>query len=81
MGVLPCSRKDCDNIMCDNYVPDVGYVCWECRKEFTEYLEKESLNPTTELQIKRELEKFMATSKDAYKDGATMSVDDFFDKN
>lgn len=24
MGVLPCSRKDCENIMCDTYVNGIG---------------------------------------------------------
>lgn len=80
MGVLPCSRKNCDNIMCDSYISDVGYVCWECVKEFKEYCEKENLNPTTEGQIKRELEKFMATSKGTYADGEQMTIDEFFSK-
>lgn len=78
MGVLPCNRKDCENIMCDTYISDVGYVCWECRNEFYKYLEKENINPTTEGQIKRELQKFMATTKDDYKEGETISVSDFF---
>ena len=34
MGVLACSRKGCDNIMCDIYIPSVGYVCNECKNEF-----------------------------------------------
>jgi hypothetical protein len=39
MGVLSCSRRGCKNIMCDIYIPEIGYVCYECRKEFTDYLE------------------------------------------
>lgn len=34
MGVMTCSRSDCENIMCDTYVPSVGYICSECQEEF-----------------------------------------------
>jgi hypothetical protein len=80
MGVMSCSRKDCDNIMCDTYVQSVGYICSDCKSEFKEYLQKNGLNPTTEGQINKELEKFMATSKDTYKDGNETTVDDFFNE-
>ena len=33
MSVLRCSRGDCDNIMCDRYSPDYGYICDECFDE------------------------------------------------
>ena len=33
MGVMGCSRKGCDNIMCDRYSDDYGYICWECFNE------------------------------------------------
>ena len=58
----------------------VGYICGECKSEFKEYLQKNGLNPTTEGQITKELEKFMATSKDTYTDGNETTVDDFFDE-
>ncbi len=81
MGVLPCSRKDCDNIMCDTCIDGIGYVCWECVREFKEYLENNShLNLTTEGEIKLELEKFMGTSKNKFSKGENISVDDFFTK-
>ena len=41
MGVMSCHRRDCENIMCDTYVQGAGYICWECKKEFKEYLENE----------------------------------------
>ena len=41
MGVLECSRKECENIMCNYYVNRIGYICYECVSEFKEYLEKE----------------------------------------
>lgn len=34
MGVMACSRRECENIMCTEYVYDVGYVCHECKEEF-----------------------------------------------
>lgn len=33
MGVLACDRHGCENIMCDFYSHEHGYICWECREE------------------------------------------------
>lgn len=33
MGVLACDRKNCENIMCDRYSPEHGYICGECFEE------------------------------------------------
>ena len=33
MGVLRCSRKGCDNIMCSRYSVRYGYICNECFEE------------------------------------------------
>lgn len=30
MGVLPCDRAGCENIMCDRLSSRYGYICWEC---------------------------------------------------
>lgn len=79
MGVMSCSRPNCPQIMCDKHVDGIGYVCYECRKEFKEYLEKEGLNPATEGEIKRELQKFMATEKGIYETGKPMTVNEFFE--
>jgi len=81
MGVLACDRKDCDNVMCDTCIDGRYYVCGDCEREFKEYLVKENINPTTEGQIIREIEKFMATSKDTYKEGEVICVDEFFNNN
>jgi hypothetical protein len=82
MGVMSCSRKNCDNIMCDTYVKSIGYVCSDCISEFKEYLQKNDLNPRTEGQINKELEKFMATSKETYSymDDVETTVDNFFNE-
>lgn len=78
MGVMSCHREGCQQIMCDTYVDGVGYVCYECRKEFEEYLRAEGLNPQTEGDIRRELRKFMATEKGMYEKGKEMTVTEFF---
>lgn len=77
MGVMSCSRKDCDNIMCDIYVESIGYICYDCKSEFKDYLQKNGLNPKTEGHIKKELEKFMATSKEQCNE---ITVNDFFNE-
>lgn len=36
MGVMACSRRGCENIMCDVYITRIGYLCNHCLNEFTE---------------------------------------------
>ena len=36
MGVMNCSRKDCQNIMCDKYSPQYGYICNSCYRELSQ---------------------------------------------
>ncbi len=33
MGVMSCARRGCENIMCDRYSSEHGYICNECFKE------------------------------------------------
>lgn len=33
MGVMPCSRRGCENIMCDRYSHKYGHICDECFQE------------------------------------------------
>jgi len=33
MSVMACNREGCDNIMCDRYAHDIGYICNECYQE------------------------------------------------
>ena len=81
MGVLPCHRKDCEEIMCDIYVDGVGYVCYDCQREFKDYLETKGIEEISEGQMKRELKMFMATVKDEFTEGDEITVDDFFKKH
>ena len=38
MGVMECRRKNCKNIMCNDYLIDIGYICYECKRELEESL-------------------------------------------
>lgn len=33
MSVLECSRRGCENIMCDRYSREYGYICYDCFRE------------------------------------------------
>lgn len=33
MGVMACDRQSCENIMCDHYSSEHGYVCHDCLSE------------------------------------------------
>lgn len=33
MGVKECKRRGCENIMCDDYIEEIGYICYECKTE------------------------------------------------
>jgi len=33
MGVMACSRSGCENVMCDRYNSEHGYLCWDCFDE------------------------------------------------
>ena len=53
MGVMECSRKNCENIMCDTYSKVTGYICNECKSE----LEESNPSSTDEVRL------FMLTNK------------------
>lgn len=80
MGVKLCSRKSCDNIMCDTYVQGTGYVCGECQSDFKVFLERKDKDDLTVGEIKRELDEFMCTEKECAEDSEKMDVDEFFNQ-
>ena len=77
MSVKSCTRVNCENIMCETYVPMIGYVCDECQEEFKlnypRYIDNEST-------IRANLEEFIETRKRDSIDWEEpqKSVDDFF---
>ena len=60
---MQCSRKGCENIMCDICIPCIGYICYGCKNEFRFYLESNGLNPTTEEEITKELKSFISSRR------------------
>lgn len=74
MGVLSCSRPCCDNIMCDTYIENIGYMCDECIAEFKPIVENKTV---TESDIKVLLEAFMRSEKGTYSQKET-TVEGFF---
>lgn len=79
MGVMNCSRKNCENIMCNTYISDIGYVCNNCQQEFKGIMELEYSNTTptfSEDWIIDKLKKFMVTTKNGHT--GNMSIEEFF---
>jgi hypothetical protein len=77
MGVMACSRNSCENIMCDTYIVDIGYLCYSCQTEFKLFLNVKRYNPVNQYEIKKYLEEFIETEATKY-DDKEMSVDEFF---
>jgi hypothetical protein len=50
MGVKCCCRKDCENIMCDIYSSEIGYLCYSC------YSELKKTNPQSLEDVKNFVE-------------------------
>lgn len=78
---MACSRKNCDNILCNTYISSIGYICGSCQFEFKEWLKTRDKYPLTEKDINSELEVFMATDAETFKDSPKISVDEFFNRN
>ena len=68
MGVKACSRSGCGSIMCDTYVPEIGYVCPECQREFENYLiRKRNIFVVGSVKLIREnLRIFLAIEKEEF---------------
>lgn len=81
MGVMSCSRKGCPNIMCDTHIDHIGYVCYDCQKEFQLFLDEKNINPKNENDIRTELEAFMETTPRKNYGDDELSVDEFFRKH
>jgi actin-related protein len=78
MGVMSCKRRYCTNVMCDTHIETIGYVCFDCQKEFEKWLEKNEANPKTQQEIVAYLDKFMNTDKNEFDDENQISISEFF---
>lgn len=80
MGVMPCTCNHCSNILCDTYIPDIGYICDDCKKSFKNWLKSQSVLYMDSKQfIKSKLIEFVLT--DTYQHNSSEVdeyVDDFF---
>lgn len=78
MGVKGCFRIGCDSIMCDTYVPEVGYVCSDCQKDFKLWLDSIGICPNTNGKILVRLKEFMDIPKSEMDSTIVNSIDEFF---
>lgn len=77
MGVLACSKVGCESVMCDTYVPGVGYVCRDCQERFKEWLKYRVGYPCTPAELKDDLYEFLSQDKSLEnQDG--IDIDEFF---
>ena len=76
MGVRSCSRNKCTNIMCDTYIPNVGYICDECKHEFM----LENIREYKEYEIEEMLTSFLVNSK-KQSNTNLMTVEEYFKQN
>ena len=77
MGVMTCSRGDCNNIMCDTYVSSVGYICYECQQEFKEYAKAKAIGLSYN-DIVGHLKEFILTPKNSCNSEIEYVVTEFF---
>lgn len=78
MGVMNCSRNNCDNILCNTYVNDIGYICDSCKEEFSLYLKYKNWSGMFAHELMDELKKFIDINKDGKID-IENNVDEFFE--
>jgi len=80
MGVMSCSRRDCENIMCNTHVSGIGYICNDCQAEFKRTLDYDEYEVVKEDDIIKELKKFMETTPTQGSD-EKITIREFFSKN
>ncbi len=64
MGVLACDRSGCENVMCDRYSHEHGYICNECYDELITAI------------YKMDIDTFMRTDKDGATEPAAVLQDE-----
>lgn len=78
MGVLECNTKDCTNIMCNHYIPRVGYICNTCIDGFKNMCEREGISFTTESEIEIAIGFFIEISVDPPSSENCIDLDEYF---
>lgn len=81
MGLMYCSRKGCDNIMCSNYIirEGYGYICYDCKNEYESILEFKK--PTSIKKAYKLLDKMLDSEKVIVKDSDIIKIEDIINEN
>jgi hypothetical protein len=69
MGVMPCLRERCNQILCHIYSREFGYICTECFEELVDYCLEHGVSRAT---IKR----FLCTEKGSMQSERQRVIDD-----
>lgn len=82
MGVMSCARKDCDNVMCDDYLDNFGYICYECKEEFNLFAISKGKRFATVEEFQELLEEFREVDKQTSitENENNISVEKFFEQ-
>lgn len=81
MSVGLCNGECCKNSMRETFVPEIGFICFECKEEFKEYLEQYHNDEIlTSYKMITHLKRFMNTVKKTFSKSEETTVDDFFGK-
>jgi hypothetical protein len=51
MGIMECSKKDCENILCSRYSEEFGYLCSSCFSELSDEINKNPSHSLMEIQM------------------------------
>lgn len=82
MGVLACTRNGCNNVLCDIYIPNVGYICYSCKEEFKHFVKMNNYTINNYNDIVSDLKVFIETEKNSYQDyNKDQLIDEFFNKH
>ncbi len=73
---MACSKNGCESVMCDTYVPGVGYVCFDCQARFKAFLDSRGVHPQTHGELKALLHVFMET--EMTEETPVVDIDEFF---
>lgn len=66
MGVISCSRKDCETTMCRTHISTVGNICSDCQGEFEYYLAEKNIAVYSDYDIIFALKDFIDTPKSKF---------------
>lgn len=77
MGVIPCSRKNCNNVICETYLIGFGYICYSCLTELKHIVEDKDLTKEEMKEVISEFLDFYIIDNKDNKDNKKCSLDNF----